>query len=139
MNNDSTTDMTDTTTDIMIEQYIKTLSTMEKNELTISVKMFINNLANNLHNVSLIRDNQSPNANTIYHLYSDGEITYQKGGWAYGKRTEFTHKYPILNNSTFFTFANKINENMTYIVCSMKSCEIIRNLMEQLVNYINLN
>jgi len=26
---------------------------------------------------------ESPNGNTIYHLYSDGEITYQKGGWAY--------------------------------------------------------
>ena len=39
-----------------------------------------------------------PNANTIFHLYNDANITYQKGGWAYGDRTEFDIKPTIYVN-----------------------------------------
>ena len=46
------------------------------------------------HNPSLVIKTESPNANTIYHVYSDGEITYQKGGWAYLQRSVFTLVYP---------------------------------------------
>ena len=45
------------------------------------------------HNPSLVIPTESPNGNIIYHIYSDGEITYQKGGWAYLQRSEFTDKY----------------------------------------------
>lgn len=47
------------------------------------------------HNPSLINDKEAPNGNTIYHIYSDGEITSQKGSWAYGQRSEFTSYYPL--------------------------------------------
>jgi hypothetical protein len=33
---------------------------------------------------------QCPSANMIHHLYADGSITVQKGGWAYGHRSEFS-------------------------------------------------
>ena len=132
---------TNTTTDptnVMIEEYIKTIYTMEKDEITSSVQIFINNLCNNLNNPSLIHINESPNANTIYHLYSNGQITWQKGGWAYGSRSEFIYKDCIFYNSTFFTFTNKINnDDKTYIICTFKTCEIIRTLMQRLLNYID--
>lgn len=41
------------------------------------------------HNPKLWDKTAQPNANIIYHLQSDGKITSQKGGWAYGNRTEF--------------------------------------------------
>ena len=30
------------------------------------------------HNKNLVDENMDPNANIIYHIYQDGEITYQK-------------------------------------------------------------
>jgi hypothetical protein len=47
------------------------------------------------HNPDLVKSTESPNGNRIYHIYSDGEITNQKGGFAYLRRSEFTTKGPI--------------------------------------------
>lgn len=44
---------------------------------------------------SLIKPDEAPNANTIYHIYNDGEITEQKGGHAYGMRSVRTWYEPI--------------------------------------------
>ena len=49
------------------------------------------------HNPELVKPNDSPNSNIITHIYSDGEITEQKGGFAYLKRSERTTKCPISN------------------------------------------
>ena len=54
----------------------------------------IQSYINQSHNFNLIDPNETPNANIIYHVYSDGEITYQKGGWVYQQRSVFTLKYP---------------------------------------------
>ena len=40
--------------------------------------------------------NASPNGNQIYHLYSTGKITQQKGACAYLQRSEFTIKGDIV-------------------------------------------
>jgi hypothetical protein len=55
----------------------------------------IKEIINSTHNPSLINVKEAPNENTIYHIYSDGEITSQKGSWAYGQRSEFTSYYPL--------------------------------------------
>ena len=56
----------------------------ELNELIIAT--------HNWHYISsptgLINPKDSPNGNQIYHLYSTGEISFQKGGWAYLQRGE---------------------------------------------------
>ena len=49
-----------------------------------------------IHNPSLIDKNGEPNGNLIYHIYCDGEITYQKGAWSYLKRKEITY-IPSIN------------------------------------------
>lgn len=54
-------------------------------------------LINEYHNSDLVKPNDSPNSNIITHIYSDGEITEQKGGFAYLKRNERTIKCPISN------------------------------------------
>lgn len=50
------------------------------------------------NNPKLIDTNMAPLENTIYHIYSDGEITEQKGSWAYGHRNERTWTYPVFEN-----------------------------------------
>lgn len=52
-------------------------------------------LVHQAHNPSLVKPDAQPGANTIYHFYHDGEITFTKGGWAYLKRSEFTQSYPL--------------------------------------------
>ena len=51
------------------------------------------------HNPNLVKPNESPNGNLITHIYSDGEITEQKGGFAYLQRSERTIKCPISNRN----------------------------------------
>ena len=57
----------------------------------------IYNLINKYHNPDLVKPNDAPNSNIITHIYSDGEITEQKGGFAYLQRNERTIKCPISN------------------------------------------
>ena len=47
------------------------------------------------HNPDLVQPNASPNGNRIYHIYSDGEITHKKGGFAYLIFSEFSEKSPV--------------------------------------------
>jgi hypothetical protein len=57
----------------------------------------IYSLVNKYHNLDLVKPNDSPNSNIITHIYSDGEITEQKGGFAYLQRNERIIKCPISN------------------------------------------
>jgi hypothetical protein len=76
---------------------------------------------------SLVHPDESPNANTIYHLYNDGEITSEKGGWAYGQRSVFTSAYPVKNSDRLhFTFR--------YVVLPYEECLAFRKRMEQIAN-----
>ncbi len=76
---------------------------------------------------SLIHRDESPNANIIYHLHYDGEITSEKGGWAYGQRSTFTSAYPVRNNDRLrFTFR--------YVVLPYEECLAFRKRMEELAN-----
>ena len=96
-------------------------------------------LIKTLHNPALVKNDESPGANTIYHIYNDGEITYQKGGWAYQQRSEFTSKYglykkidpnqmPIKTKSVGFS-----REIHGYAIVSEHDANIIRNLIDKLV------
>ena len=61
--------------------------------------------------------NASPNGNQIYHLYSNGEITYQKGAWAYTKRSEFNHTYAIPGAKQLpFKFVKEAADGTTYAI-----------------------
>jgi len=46
-----------------------------------NIKKLIQETINFSHNKKLIDENMAPNANIIYHIYQDGEITSQKGSW----------------------------------------------------------
>ena len=85
----------------------------------------------------LIIPTESPNGNLIYHLYENGEITFQKGGWAYLERSEFTSKHLIYySNMLNLNFPNKSDSGMTYVVLTQEECEKFRKTIEDLVSEI---
>jgi hypothetical protein len=86
----------------------------------------------------LIDKSKSPNANLIYHLYSNGEITFQKGGWAYLERSEFNampkiEGYEILN----LTFPMVASNGLTYAILTEQDCYYYREEMKK--NIVNQN
>lgn len=99
-------------------------------------------LVNEKHNPSLVESDDPkkpnfvpfscPNTNIIYHLYHNGQITHQKGAWAYLQRSEFEKwgygdigikfdalKFPI-NDSDF-----------GYAIMTEKNATMIHNLMKK--------
>ncbi len=80
------------------------------------------------HDPSLVKPLEQPNGNLIYHLYNDGEITQQKGGYAYKQRTEFTRESSINNRLDPNHFPMKVND-FGYAIMTYENACIIRNLM----------
>ena len=94
-----------------------------------------------LNNDNLVNNNESPNANIIYHLYSDGNITSQKGGWAYGQRTEFiaASSIDIKMNLDIDKFKYLLSTNTTtfgYIIVSEENARLIRAEMVKLTEML---
>jgi len=97
--------------------------------MSVSTIEEIDILIKKYHNPSLINTEESPNANRIYHIYSNGQITNQKGSYAYLHRNEFVD-YNIINNKLplLVTFPIK-NDNEYYAIVEKKHAIEIRNLM----------
>ena len=116
------------------KDYLSSLNRPDKN---LFIKDFVNNVVKIFNNLSLINSDQQPNENIIYQLYSDGTITRQKGGWAYGKRSLSDIAYEIVKPNTYFTFPNVgENEGDTYAIMTLENCHKVRNLMNELLLYI---
>jgi hypothetical protein len=98
----------------------------EKN--MVSYQEEIQEKINSSHNPDLVIKDASPNGNRIYHIYSDGEITNQKGGWAYLRRSEFSDKPPIVRYSHTLKFPIKLREH-SYAVVVEKDAHLIRDMM----------
>lgn len=80
------------------------------------------------HNPRLIIEDESPNVNRIYHIYTDGEITNQKGGWAYRHRSEFTIKFPIHGYFPHLEFPLNMG-NRGYAIVTEQDAYLIRDMM----------
>jgi len=82
-------------------------------------------------------ENASPNENTIYHLYNDGEITQQKGAYAYLQRSEFDIYDGFLGKYHFeqfpFDFVVKARTPFTYAVLTLEECIQFRKEMYAIV------
>ena len=92
------------------------------------------------HNPNLIKIDEAPNGNVIYHIYSDGEITSEKGGGVYGQRSRFTQTHPIsqtnhirLSNYDIFKFPLTDGYNNKYAITTRDDAFAIRLLM---IDYI---
>jgi len=71
----------------------------------------------------------SPNGNTIYHLYSTGEITSQKGAWAYLDRSEFTFEPDFMSQHSPFKFPKKARGPITYAILTIEEAKMFREKM----------
>ena len=113
------------------------LASLNKEDKTKFIKDFVNNIAKGLHDLSLVKKDEQPNANIIYSLYSDGSITREKGGWAYKKRSIFGVASEIVRPANFFTFPCEASgEGYTYAVMTEDNCRIVRELMNELLLFI---
>ena len=95
----------------------------------------LHRLVGEIHNPNLININESPNANTIYHIYNDGQVTYQKGGWAYLQRSEFDLKgsIPYFANELSLLFPKEIhNSSSSYAIGTEEDCLRVREYMVKL-------
>jgi len=89
-------------------------------------------------------EKQSPNENVIYHLYNDGEITHQKGSWAYLKRSEFPNnvKDEIIITAkklrNQFVFPKKIEKDvgLSYAILTKEECHKFNMEMKDILENI---
>jgi len=85
----------------------------------------------------LIKPNESPNGNIIYHLYSTGEITFQKGGSAYMQRSEFTLLSDIRNyHDLGLKFPKRADDGSTYAILTEEECNKFREQMCELIKKV---
>jgi len=83
----------------------------------------------------LIQPKESPNGNTIYHLYSDGTITYQKGGFAYLQRSVFEEEYALKNHTKInLKLLKDSPDGTTYVILTQNECHYFREKMDELIN-----
>lgn len=83
--------------------------------------------------------NASPNENQIYHFYSSGDITHQKGAWGYLKRTEFHIKDFIDGAEELpFCFVKKTIHEITYAILTQEECLKFREEMLTIINNKNM-
>ena len=82
----------------------------------------------NAHNPGLVLPEESPNGNWITHLYSYGEITSQKGGWAYLQRSEFTFSYDRFKKNYSDLFPMK-RDNNTYAIMTDEDAKRIKKMI----------
>ena len=92
------------------------------------------------HNPFLVINNPkvSPNDNIIWHIYSTGEITYQKGSWAYRQRSEFNQEYKIYNlklDSNLFPYkTTDCGTEIGYAIVTKENAIKIRKMMLEIVS-----
>lgn len=84
----------------------------------------------------LWKPNESPNGNPMFHLYSDGEVIYQKGGWAYGQRSFFSFRQPVSGIVKLgFKFPNTYGDiKKTYVILTEEECYEFREKMLNIYN-----
>ena len=85
------------------------------------------------HNPNLVIHDESPNGNIIYHLYCDGKITYQKGGWAYLQRSEFIEKNASCKKNYLNLFPI-IKFNYSYAIVTQEDAYKILLMMQKYDN-----
>jgi c-di-AMP phosphodiesterase-like protein len=109
-------------------------------DLSMDLFSTLNNEINNAHEnhykenpTGLIFNSKQPNDNWVYHLYSNGEITCQKGGSEYLNRSEFNISDQIRDYSKMkLNFAQK-RKNLSYVILTEKECIYFRNQMLELL------
>lgn len=128
-----TKDIKNMTEDIknMTEDMTEDIKDMKKiikiNDINLSNKL--KKIFYKYNNYELVLEN-----NHVYTLYSDGELTSQKGGRLYKQRTEHIIKYGFNKNLDPNLFPIKtIDNNFGYIIIAENNINIVRNEIKELI------
>lgn len=105
----------------------------------------LNELINDAHKwhyisspTGLVNPKDSPNGNQIYHLYSTGEISFQKGGWAYLQRSECISNGKITNyHKLDLKLPKEAADGSTYAILTKGECIKFRAQMIELIEKLN--
>jgi hypothetical protein len=92
-------------------------------------------LVRECNNPKLVDPKEAPNANKIIHIYNDGEITEQKGGFAYLQRSEITIEFRVGKNYDPLKFPCVYSFNGAttgYAIVTLEDAHKIRSLMIKL-------
>jgi c-di-AMP phosphodiesterase-like protein len=81
----------------------------------------------------LIFYSKQPHDNWVYHLYSNGEITCQKGGTEYLNRSEFNISDQIRDYNKMNLNLSQKRKNLSYAILTEKECIYFRNGMLELL------
>lgn len=85
----------------------------------------------------LVQPLEQPNSNIIYHFYSTGEISYQKGGNAYLKRSEFITDGRLTNHNLIgLQLPIKLDNGISYAILTKQECYMFHNTMLTLLEHI---
>ena len=79
---------------------------------------------------------ESPNVNTIYKVWNDGEITDEKGGHAFGDRSKRSSAQPLvtgMGESDLPTFPLKTGDWPSYAILTMDECYVVRGMLKELL------
>ena len=107
----------------------------------------IYDLLANSNDDSLWHPNESPNTNTVIHLYQSGEISHQKGGQEYRNRSEFILKLSIGKNLKLDSdkFKHSLDYNsygrivsISYVIVTLVNANLIREEMIKLSEMMKL-
>lgn len=97
----------------------------------IDIATLLSEHINKLNNINLVDKSKQPNDNIIHHLYNDGTVTRQKGGWAYKQRSMIDLLPRNVSDDAVFVFNERgSNEGETYVVLDLDSCLDLRKLMK---------
>ena len=114
--------------DQKIKLITKLKSLIDNNIYHFTIEEIIDYCINNFNNLNLINQNEAPNANLIYIFWNDGEITYEKGSWAFGQRSVFPIEYAFIHdNKPIFPFKRN---SYTGIITTQERCYFLRFLYE---------
>lgn len=86
----------------------------------------------------LLHPEEAPNGNTMYHLYSNGKFTFQKGGDAYLRRSEFESlPYIVGYEKLGFEFVKKTRDaSITYVILTSEECCEYRKKMVDMIKML---
>lgn len=126
-----------------IKSKVKDREQDKKKVSSFALKCEINQLIKEAHDPKLVKPDEAPNSNRIYHLYNTGMITSQKGGDAYLQRTNFIEHLPIvenyicifgsmmmITNEDELRFPTKSSEDgINYAIVTLENAIKIRNKM----------
>lgn len=119
--------------DVLTEELYQECIKLSWNE----VKEKIENIATIFHSPQLIDVSSSPNENTIYIIWNDGEISEEKGSYAFGQRNVRTYQSTLTFKRNVFNFPF-VRSHYRGVILSVNDCIIFRKFLDKIFRFFRI-